>query len=238
MKKQLQGILYYFSTEIRYPLSIFWMILGAFILLTIILYVLLSGDHIVVTFNLSLPIYIFASIIGFITVKGSLPYLVKIGATRKHLFIGTVVYFFGLALFNSIMANLLYSVTTSIIGKSNTGGLTIIEGDETFHLHHLADILPNSSWLTRIVIDTSVSFFLLAIFFIVGLIFYRYKLIGGSSFIALFIFGLFYVLANGWLTDFFIAIFTDFSIVFFYQLFLVGVVIYSLSFLLTRRFTI
>lgn len=238
MKRQLQGILYYLSTEVRYPLSVFWMILGGFLVLSILLYVFLGGGHTIISFNLSLPIYIFAGTIGYISVKGTIPYLLKLGATRKHLFIGLVIYFFGLSLFNAIVANIFHSVTTMIIGPNNIAGLVITDGEETFHLHHLANILTNDNWISRIVIDTSASFFLITVFFIVGLIFYRYKLIGGFSFVAVLVFLFFYGISNGWLIDFILYIFTDFSIVFFYQLFFVGLVIYLLSFLLTRRFTI
>ena len=51
MKRQLQGILYYLSTEVRYPLSVFWMILGGFLVLSILLYVFLGGGHTIIIFH-------------------------------------------------------------------------------------------------------------------------------------------------------------------------------------------
>lgn len=238
MKKQLQGILYYITTDIRYSLSIFWAILGGILVLTILLGLFIGGENMTVSFNLSFPIYIFAGIAGFLTVKNTLPYLVKMGATRKNLFIGIVVYFLGLSVVNAAISNVILSATTSTFGTNNAAGLTFYNGDESYHLHHLADILVNDGWVSRMIIDTSVSLFLLSAFFIVGLIFYRYGLIGGFSFIGVSIFIFILGLSNGWLIDFFVHIFSDFSIAFFYQLFLVGVVIYLFSFLLIRRLTI
>ena len=83
MTKQLQGIMYYLSTGIRSALTIFWAILAFFLILTLMIHFLVEGT--VIAFNLSFPIYIFAGVIGFITVKGVLPYLIKVGANRINL---------------------------------------------------------------------------------------------------------------------------------------------------------
>lgn len=238
MPRQIKGVLFYLSTDIRYALSIFWMILGGFLLLSIIVDQIIGGKHTTVEFNLSAPIYVFAGVAGFLTVKSTLPYLIKMGATRKHLFIGTVIYFFGLALFNTVVSNVLDVIASSVTKSEVNGGIVIVDGESSFNLHHLADVLEGSTWITRLVIDTSISFFLISVFFIVGLIFYRYGLIGGFSFIGILLFTLILGIANGWMIDFFATIFSNFSIVFFYQLVLVGFVIYLLSFLLLRRITI
>src|SRR5699024_3443391 len=112
------------------------------------------------------------------------------------------------------------------------------ENGSTMTNYHLGDFLGENSWITRVFIDTSISFFFLAVMFIIGLIFYRFGLIGCFSFIGagviIFILGMFI----GWLLDFFATIFRDFSIIFFYQLLVTGILIYLVSFLLIRRITI
>lgn len=236
MTKQLQGIMYYLSTGIRSALTIFWAILAFFLILTLMIHFLVEGT--VIAFNLSFPIYIFAGVIGFITVKGVLPYLIKVGANRINLYIGVAIFFIALSIFNSIIANILFSTATTLLGPNYEAMFSVSDGETTVYLHHLADILENNGWFSRVVIDTSISFFLLTVFFISGLIFYRYGLIGGFSFSGIIIFSFIIGLSNGWLIDFFVYIFENFSIVFFYQLTAVAFLIYLLSFFLLRRFTI
>jgi len=238
MKRQIQGSLYYLSTDIRYSLAIFWIILGSLLLLTVMADWIFGGEEVTFSFNLSFPIYIFAGIAGFLTVKGVFTYLIKMGVTRRSLFISTVVYFLGLSLLNAFIANLLEFITTFMV-RSNVGNIFIItDGDIDYEMNHLADLLATNTWFTRIIIDTSISFFLLSAFLVLGLIFYRYGLIGGFSFVGLFIFTIIFGVTNGWLIDFFVHIFSDFSIVFFYQLMFVGLGVYLLSYLLLRRLTI
>lgn len=238
MARQLQGILYYLITDIRYSLTIFWSILGGFLLLTLILHFIIGVENASFAFNLSAPIYIFAGVASYITVKGVLPYLIKFGANRMNLFIGVAVFFIALAIFNSLVANILYSISTTILGSNYEAMFSVSDGETTVYLHHLADVLENSGWFTRILIDSSISFFLLTVFFISGLIFYRYGLIGGFSFVGVILVTFVFGLSNGWLQDFIIQIFENFSIVFFYQLTAVAFLIYLLSFFLLRRFTI
>lgn len=238
MKRQLQGILYYLTTDVRFSLTIFWAILGGLLLLGLLVYFIIGGENATFAFNFSFPIYVYAGIVGYITVKGVLPYLIRVGANRINLFIGVVIYFVGLAILNAVIANVLYSTATTILGPDNGAMFVVTSDDSTFYLHHLADILENNGWSSRIIIDASISFFLLIVFFIIGLIFYRYGLIGGFSFVGILIFMFIFGLANGWLVDFFVNIFSDFSIVFFYQLTLVGFIVYLSSFFLLRRLTI
>lgn len=238
MKRQLQGILYYLVTDIRYAFTIFWIIIGAFLSLTIILDLVIGSDGTSIHFNFAFPIYIFASVVGFITVKSTMTYLIKMGATRKMIYVAAVIYFIALAFVNALIANGLDFFLKRVLKSEIGSGIFFIEGEETFQFKHIADFLGENNYLYQIVVDTSISFFFLTIYFIIGLIFYRYGLIGGFGFVGIIIFTIIIGLANGWIIDFFVGIFSDFSIVFFYQLVLVGFVIYLLSYLLLRRLTI
>lgn len=238
MQRQLQGILYYLATDIRYAFTIFWMIIGSFLLLSLMINLIIGNENSVVHFTFSFPIYIFSAAAGFITVKNTIPYLVKMGATRKVIYISTVIFFIGLALVNSLIANGLDFLIKQILKSDVSSGIFLIEGEKTIQFNHIADILGGNNYLYQIIVDTSISFFFLTVLFIIGLVFYRFGLIGGFSFVGIVIFSIIFGLANGWIIDFLLHISTDFSIVFFYQLAFVGFVIYLFSYLLLRRLTI
>lgn len=238
MGRQLQGILYYLVMNVRHAFTIFWIILSVFFLLTLVIHFMLGVEGATIHFNFSFPIYIFATAIGFFIVKNTLPYLIKMGATRKLIFLGVVIYFIGFALVNSLIANVL-AFLLRIITKSEVGGIFVYtDGELSTQFNHIADFLEKDNFLYQVIVDTSLLFFFIVAFFIIGLLFYRYGLLGGFTFVGIIIFTIIFGIANGWLVDFFIDIFSDFSIVFFYQLSLVGFGIYLLSFLLLRRFTI
>jgi len=95
MGRELQGVLYYYLTNVRHAFLIFWLVIVAIFILSIVLDALVGGDDMTIHFNLSFPIYIFAAALGFIVVKSTLPYLIKMGATRKIIYIGTVIFFIG-----------------------------------------------------------------------------------------------------------------------------------------------
>lgn len=236
MQKQLKGSLYYLYANSRFSLIVFWVILISLLLVTLIID-LFSNDSTIV-FQLSSPTYIFAAIMGYWIVKNTIPYIVKLGGTRASIFVAVGIYAFLLAVFNATIANTLNKVVTFLFGEENMEGVVYSEDGSTMTFNHLADFLTDSTWVSNFIIDISISFFMLVVMFLMGLIFYRYGLVGGISFLAvgaiIFIIGM----SKGWLVDFFINIFTTFSIELFYQLFVVAIIIYALSFLLLRRLTV
>lgn len=237
MQRQLKGSLYYMFANSRFSLLVFWSILAAILLFTVI--ISLVFDDSIVTMHLSAPTYVFAAVMGYWIVHNTLPYIIKLGGTRASIYIAVAMYGFVLVLFNAIIANVFNQLVMLGNGEQFVHGLvTITSEDSTVSFNHIGDFLDNNTWITRLIIDTSISFFFFTIMFIIGLIFYRYGLIGGFSFLGIgmitFIFGL----TNGWLIDFFIEVFSNFSIVFFYQLFVTGLLIYLFSYLFLRRMTV
>src|SRR5699024_9652946 len=85
MAKQLNGSLYYLVANVRYSFIIFWIILMVMFAVTIISALLVPDS--VISFQLAAPIYVFAAVIGFWTVKNAFPYLIKMGSTRKNIFL-------------------------------------------------------------------------------------------------------------------------------------------------------
>lgn len=244
MSRQLKATLYYLSADIRYPLSVFWAILVGLLILSVVstlVAVSLNNADMSMSFNLAAPIYFFAAIVGFLTVKTSIPYLIKMGSTRKNIYLAIGIHFFSLALFNAIIANLLQLITSFFLHlqgvNMGSDSISITYNEQIFTFNHIADIISNT-WMSRILVDTSIAFFLLAVMFIVGLIFFRFGLVGGFTFLAIgisiFIIGITY----GSFLQFFINIFKNINYLFFIQLFLVGLVTYLLSIILLRKITI
>ncbi len=237
MQRELKGTLYYLQANLRYSFIIFWSIMLGVLVLSMVADLLISDDEGIIAFNFSLPIYIFGSIFGFYIVKNTIPYLIKMGVTRKSLFISAGIHLFGIAIINSIIANTINSFLENMY-ENSMGSLTVSDGNTTLTLTHFADLFMDSTWLSRVVVDTSVGFFLITITLVVGLIFYRYGLIGGFGTIGIVMMTFIVAIARKWLESFFIKLIENFDLTFFYQLFAVGILIYLFSFLLMRRITI
>jgi len=248
MTNQLKGTLYYLYTNVKFTLLIFWSIIVGILALSLIASFLMSEG--IISFQLSISVYIFCMIIGGWTVKNAIPYTVKLGSTRKNLYVSLGIYFLGFSLFNSLIANMLNKFVEVVFDISQVEvvfdgshvegfvGISATSDTGSFTFFHLAQFLESDSWLTFVIVDASICFFILTTAFIVGLVFYKYGLIGGFSFLGIIMFTIILGIAKGWLIDLFINIFKDYSIVFFYQLFAVGLIIYLVSFIFLRRITL
>lgn len=236
MSQQIKGGIYYLIANIRHSFIVFWSILLALLLVTVGSTLLFPDS--VVSFQLSAPLYAFAAVIGYWSVNNAFPYLIKMGSTRKNIFLSFGVYALLLALANAVLSNTINNFVTLLIGtERDVGIITVTENGSTMTFNHVGDLLGENTWLMRVVIDTSISFFLLAVMFIIGLVFYRYGLIGGVGFLGVLAIIIVFGFSKGWLLDFFIAIYENFSFAFFYQLFAAGTFIYLLSYFLLRRMT-
>src|SRR5699024_5042829 len=124
-------------------------------------------------FTLIVPIYAICAIIGSIIVKNDLPYLIKMGSTRLNLYKSVGVVFVGIALFNAVFANTIHSLVLLLYkgtGSTQSDTFTFSDGSQSFTLNHLADLFVNV-WWSRVLIDSTILFFLLVCGFIVGLMF-------------------------------------------------------------------
>lgn len=237
MKKELQGSLYYLLSNLRLSIFIFWGILMAVVILSMVSAILIKDSH--VSFNLAFPLYAFAGVYGFWIVKNAIPYLIQMGATRKVIFIAIGIFGVILSVFNAAISNIVTNLIDLIFksGELDAGFSLSMNQEEKF-ITHVGQLLSNDGFFTRIFIDSSISFFAFACLFIGGLIFYKYGMIGGmGSFIVAFL-AFIYAGNVGWLETFVMFIIEDFSFVFFYQLFAVGILVYVLSYLLLNRLTL
>jgi len=229
MGRQIKGLLYFFIADVRYSLTIFWTILmGILVVSLIVAYFLTNVKNGMMSFTLTAPMYVYCAILGFLTVKESVPFSIKMGATRKNIFISLGLFFLGLSLIKAVAA----SITQILVDLLNAKA-----GIDTFMFLHLA-YFTDDTWLTRIFIDTSIMFLSLSALFVIGLLFYKYDLAGGGSVIGVIVILMLTGLAQGWLIDFFIDIFQSIDRMLFGKLLVLGIVIYSFSMILLRRITI
>ncbi|WP_106494583.1 hypothetical protein [Lentibacillus sp. Marseille-P4043] len=229
MGRQVKGLLYFFVTDVKHSLFIFWTILVSSLVVSIVgAYLLMNVDEGRMTFALSMAIYIYCGIFGFITVKQGIPFSIKMGATRKNLFVSIGIFFLGLALAKAMLANTIHSL---VIWISNGVGI------DTFRFIHPSQLMTDT-WLTRVTIDTAVMFFILAFMFAIGLLFYKYGLLGGGTVVGALVITVLFGIAYGWIIDFFSDIFLSLTMTFFVEVLLIGIVIYGLSWIMLRKITI
>ncbi|HLQ73660.1 MAG TPA: hypothetical protein VK125_05465 [Bacillota bacterium] len=242
MQRQLKASLFYLSSEIRYTAIIFWAIILSILAFSLVLDIaFFKNSDGQMMFNFSFPLYIFSAIVAQQTVKGSIPYLIKMGSTRKNIFASFSIYFFVISLVNAFIANTVHSLIVNFYPNSQSvvtlGSVSNTKSGESLSFNHLAFFLEDT-WMTRMVVDTTIMFFLMAFAFVLGLFFYRFGLLGGFSFIGIIVLFFIIGMAQGWLLDFFVYVFSDITLLVFIQLFFVGLIIYFASYVLLRRLTI
>lgn len=228
MQRELKGSLYYLLANLRYPFTIFWTVMISALTVSIIAD-LFMDDEGFIAFNFSGSIYVFGAIFGAYIVKGAIPYIIKMGASRKSLFVCAGIHLFGIAAANSLISNSINSFLENFYGSTL---------ERTLRLSHFSDFFMESTWTARVIIDSSITFFLMAVAFMIGLVFYRFGLIGGFGVMGAAMVVIVFGISRGWLLDFFINIFSDFGLVFFYQLLALGIIVYFLSFILMKKITV
>lgn len=228
MGKQIKGLLYFFLTDARYSITIFWSILIGIIVLSLSISYFLIGVEAEFYLSASIPMYIYCAIFGYITVKESIPFALKIGATRKSIFVSIGLFFLILSLLKAVFMSIIHSTTLAFadaVGISN------------FVFIHPATLLGDT-WLSRVVVDTAIMFLMFSMLFIMGLIFYRTGLAGGGIVAGILVLLLLFGIAEGWLFEFIWDLLVDVELTLFIQMFGIGLVFYLLSIIFIRRITI
>jgi len=229
MSRQLKGLLYFQAVNGKHSLTIFWSILLGTTVVSVVIAALTMGTgdvKMVMTF--SAPIYIYAMFIGFNSAKTHVRYALRLGATRKNIFIRSGIYFLAISLVSAFLVSVFQQLITFITSRFDI---------DSFRLMHPASILRDT-WMNRIVIDTTLMFFFLALLFFFGLLFYRYGLTGGGSFGAALIILMLVALGTGWLQDVLVSFVETVSITYFFDILLAGIGIYLINWAFLRRITI
>lgn len=173
MIRQCRGILLFEVLDMRHSLVIFWSILVACMAVSFGIS-LSTGSSMI--FSSGMAVYIFSSIAGFLTVKETYPFSVKMGATRRNYYVTTSLFLLLLSLFMAGGHTLLIILLESI-GGTGSGGLKL------FYFSMLLE--SDVPYFLNFYTDAAICFFLQTIFFVLGSIFYRFGLIGGYAAIGL-----------------------------------------------------
>jgi len=238
MMKDIKGVIYYLMTNVRYPFMIFWTILLSIFALSILFSFVTSNEQ--VLFQASIPIYIFCLVLGMWTVKNTIPYLLKMSVTRKLIYISIGIYFLMIAIVQALLANALIKIIDLIGKRAISGDVTLYNGQEefSFEFNHLSQFLQNDSFITQITVDTIIAFAALNAMFFIGLLFYRYGLAGGFTFLGVMFLIYLLSITQGSFVELVKYILKNYSMTLYFQLFGVSILIYLLSFILIRRLTI
>lgn len=229
MSRQIKGLLYFFTVHIRRPFFIFWgLVLGFLVLNFIIASLFITGTNGEMVMSLSFAVYIYSAFFSFHLVKQAIPFVLKMGATRKNLFFGLSMFLIGLAVLQAIIANVIQSLCNLIVEQFSIDGVGFMS---------FAKLLDNR-WITGFTIDATIIFFIMSVMIMLGLLFYKYGLTGGGGIIALVLIIVIFGFAEGFLKDFVMNIFQSFNLVFFFELAGIGVLLYLLSWIFIRRITI
>lgn len=225
----MKGLLYFYMTENRFSLTVFWIVLLSSMFLSMgIDFVLLKNDiNSQMIFALPMALYVYCGIIGFLTVKENIPFSIKIGSTRRNIFFSLGIFFIGISIAMALFSNTIQGVIEHFYKRSNYQGFKFV---------HLADII-NDSWGMRVLVDASFMFFLFSFFFLIGLMFYKYGLLGGGSFVAILVLFLITGFSAGWLDEFIIKQVEQLSALWFGKLSIVTIILYALTWFLLRRIT-
>lgn len=229
MNKQVKGLLYFLASDIRHSLLIFWSILLLVLVVSISFgYFLLGVEDGEMAFGFPFAIYFYCLVLGFMTVKQSVPFAIKMGATRKNLYISLAIFFMGLALLKAIVANTIQSLVQLFIDNAELS---------SFRFLHPA-LLMEDTWINRVLLDVGIMFLFMAFMFLIGLIFYKYGMTGGGIVAGILGILLLFSLAKGWILDFIMKLVEDLNMVVAAQLIGLGIVLYLLSFIFIRNITI
>lgn len=208
---------------------IFWSITIISIILGLIGgYLLLGIEGSNMFFGLSFAVYIFCAILSFRFVNEFIPFAIKLGATRKNIFISIGMYFLTIGIGSAVFVNILHEAIMAIAKQ-----LSIT----TFQFIHPAQLLTNT-WMYRVVIDIAFILLILVIMYLIGLLFYKYGLIGAGSVISLIGVLTLFGFAQGILTDLLIDLVKSMTLGFHYQIMALAVILYCMTWIFMKKITI
>lgn len=226
MGRQIKGLLYFYWTDIQFSLMVFWSILLAMLTVSVsMMFLFPSIDF--MSFSFTVPIYIFCAIIGFLMAKHTIAYGIKLGATRKNIYISMGIFFVVLALMKSTIAALIQ------------GGVMkfILQDDMNFLFAHPMNIYEDTI-LNRIYTDFFIIIFVTTLTFLISLSFHKLGLLVSGLIIGMIIVLFTYSLFSGELITYLMNSFQNSIYLFFAQFGLVALITYLVAWLLLRKITV
>jgi len=236
MDRQMKSSLYMLYANNIASFMTFWAVIACLTVLTITISYLFPDSNNGLT--LSGPVYIYGAVIGAMLVTNFIPYLVKLGVTRQTVFLSAGLFSIALVVINALLV-IVINVFLKFIFPVEQADMFIIKTNEnTVTFSHISDIFENSSLFSMATIDISISFFMLVIAFMIALLFYRYGMIIGFLTLGVLIFAFIFSARKGWIEPIFWHIFSNFDITFFYKMFILSLILYSLSYFMLRNVAI
>lgn len=226
MGRQIKGLLYFYRTDLQFSIMVFWSILLAMLVVSVsMMFLFPSIDF--MSFSFTAPIYVYCAIVGFLMARHTVAFGIKLGATRKNIYLSMGIFFIALALIKSTVAALIQAGVTKFV----------LRDEMNFLFAHPMNLYEDTI-LNRIYTDFFIIIFLTALTYLVSLLFYKFGLlisglIGGMA-LVLFM----YSLVSGELITYIIDSFQNSIYLFFAQFGLIAVVAYLLAWFLLRRITV
>ncbi|WP_080875188.1 hypothetical protein [Oceanobacillus timonensis] len=229
MNNQIKGMFYYYTVDVVRTAKIFFSILiGIIIASAIICYLLLGVDEFKMYFAIPFATYFNVGIVGFQLVKGNVPFGLKMGATRKNMYVMQLYFMFVYSLAIAFIGSTLQQITEWIFQAAGV----------TNYIYVHPAMLLTDNWIMRIVVDTLVMFLIMAVLYFIALLFYRTGLAGGGTVLGVLMVVILYGAFEGWLVDAVVNLFSDVTIMTFISMFFIGIVFYLIGFPFMRKITI
>ncbi|WP_040978955.1 hypothetical protein [Oceanobacillus jeddahense] len=229
MNNQIKGMFYAYSTEVIRTAKIFLSIFtGMIIISAIICYLLLGVDEFKMYFAIPFGTYFNVGVVGVLLVKNSVPFGLKMGATRKNMYLMHLYFIVAYSFIMAFLGSTLQQVTEWLfqaVGVTN-------------YIYVHPAMLLTDNWAMRIVVDTFVMIFIMALLYLIGLIFYRTGLIGAGSLLGVLLVVVLYGVFEGWLIQAAVDLFSNVTLMTFVTIFLIGLMFYLISFPFMRKITI
>lgn len=226
MGRQMKGLLYFYWKDLQFSLFVFWCILLSMVVVSVTLMFLFPAIEFM-SFSFTAPIYVYAGIVGFLMARHTVAFGIKLGGTRKNIYMSMGIFFVILALVKSTLA----AVITAGIEKF------IIQDDMNFLFAHPMNIYEDTL-LNRMYTDFFIILFIGVLAFFISLMFYKLGLLVTGLIMGMGLVLFMYSLFSGELITYIIDSFQNSVYIFFAQLGLLALIAYALSWILLRRITV
>lgn len=174
--KTVQGSLYVLFQSYKKSNIIFWMIVFSIVSLSFFIDAFF-GQYVSFAMTISIPVYIFYSIKGTKILNNTLPYFLKLGLSRMQYMCNVGLFFIIWSLAGAFVIACTHKIITLISNLLNYDNMIIV--------HPILFFSNSDSFLLTMSMDTVLLLFCLTSSLLLNVIFYRFGILGGYSFIGL-----------------------------------------------------
>ncbi|WP_155590357.1 hypothetical protein [Lysinibacillus cavernae] len=172
----IKGSFYILFQSYKKQNIIFWSILFSIVLLSFFLDTFF-GQYISFAITISIPVYIFYSLMAAKLLNRTLPYFLKLGVSRQQYLLNVGLFFISASLVGALIIASAHKIIVYISNLLNVKDIIIIHPILFFNNAH--------SFLQTVAMDTVLLLFCLSSGLLLNVVFYRLGILGGYSFIGL-----------------------------------------------------